>query len=50
MVDLGLLPGASPALAGSEAVAINDAGQIVGWANTTRIHRHDTRYSGAPRA
>jgi probable HAF family extracellular repeat protein len=34
MVDLGLLPGASPELAGSEALAINDAGEIVGWANT----------------
>jgi probable HAF family extracellular repeat protein len=34
MVDLGLLPGADPELAGSEAIAINDAGQIVGWANT----------------
>jgi probable HAF family extracellular repeat protein len=34
MVDLGLLPGATPQLAGSEALAINDAGQIVGWANT----------------
>jgi len=34
MVDLGLLPGATPQLAGSEALAINDVGQIVGWANT----------------
>jgi probable HAF family extracellular repeat protein len=32
--DLGVLPGVSLESASSEAVAINDAGQIVGWANT----------------
>ena len=34
MVDLGLLPGANPEFAGSEALAINDAGEIVGWSIT----------------
>ena len=33
MLDLGLLPGTNPELASSNAVAINDPGQIVGWAD-----------------
>jgi len=33
MVDLGLLPGTDPELASSNAVAINDPGAIVGWAD-----------------
>ncbi|HMC54698.1 MAG TPA: PxKF domain-containing protein [Gemmatimonadaceae bacterium] len=49
MVDLGLLPGASPELAGSDALAINDAGQIVGWANTAANPpaRHAVLWSAA---
>ena len=47
MVDLGLLPDADPEGASSNAVAINDPGQIVGWANiaTSPFSRHAVLWS-----
>jgi probable HAF family extracellular repeat protein len=49
MVDLGLLPGADPENAWSDAVAINDPGEIVGWANTAALpySRHAVHWSAA---
>jgi probable HAF family extracellular repeat protein len=49
MVDLGLLPGADPEAAWSDAVAINDAGQIVGWAHTavSPFPRHAVLWSAS---
>ena len=49
MVDLGILPGTSLKLAGSEALAINDVGQIVGWAHTAASPRarHAVLWSAA---
>ena len=48
MVNLGLLPGVDPE-GSSEAVAINDAGQIVGWSNTSASlgPRHAVLWSAA---
>jgi probable HAF family extracellular repeat protein len=49
MVDLGVLPGVSLESAVSEAVAINDAGEIVGWAtaNPTLLYEHAVFWSAA---
>jgi probable HAF family extracellular repeat protein len=46
MVNLGLLPGVDPE-GSSDAVAVNDANQIVGWSNTTLTARHAVLWSPA---
>ena len=47
MFNLGLLPGVNPEFGSSEAVAINDPGQIVGWSNTIAGPRHAVLWSAA---
>jgi len=49
MVDLGVLPGISLEVAASEAVAINEAGEIVGWAtaNPTTLYQHAVFWNAA---
>ena len=47
MVNLGLLPGAGGESASSDAVAINDAGQIVGWSHTSTAARHAVLWSAS---
>ena len=40
MIVLGILPGVDPEASSSEAVAINDADQIVGWSSALNSGRH----------
>ena len=47
MVNLGILPGADPEAGWSDAVAINDPGQIVGWGHTSTGARHAVLWSAA---